>query len=150
MEPIRAPRGAALSCRGWVQEAALRMPLHPVDEPPILALRQPLEGERRAQGVSAQALETCAIVPVDPDPGVEGEAVEERAGPGVLEGVREAQAAVHFGGLECGEGVGLRPHLLVVSDEDLGSSPDNAARGPSAWQGSSSRTLGSPRAPWTL
>jgi urocanate hydratase len=31
MEPIRAPRGAALSCRGWVQEAALRMLMNNLD-----------------------------------------------------------------------------------------------------------------------
>jgi urocanate hydratase len=29
--PIRAPRGAALSCRGWVQEAALRMLMNNLD-----------------------------------------------------------------------------------------------------------------------
>jgi urocanate hydratase len=31
MEPIRAPRGRALSCRGWVQEAALRMLMNNLD-----------------------------------------------------------------------------------------------------------------------
>jgi urocanate hydratase len=31
METIRAPRGAALSCRGWVQEAALRMLMNNLD-----------------------------------------------------------------------------------------------------------------------
>jgi urocanate hydratase len=31
MEPIRAPRGTALSCRGWVQEAALRMLMNNLD-----------------------------------------------------------------------------------------------------------------------
>ena len=29
--PIRAPRGTALSCRGWVQEAALRMLMNNLD-----------------------------------------------------------------------------------------------------------------------
>ena len=31
MEDIRAPRGAARSCRGWVQEAALRMLMNNLD-----------------------------------------------------------------------------------------------------------------------
>src|SRR5512136_1655069 len=31
MEPIRAPRGAVLSCKGWVQEAALRMLMNNLD-----------------------------------------------------------------------------------------------------------------------
>jgi urocanate hydratase len=31
MEPIRAPRGQTLSCRGWVQEAALRMLMNNLD-----------------------------------------------------------------------------------------------------------------------
>jgi urocanate hydratase len=31
MEPVRAPRGAALSCKGWVQEAALRMLMNNLD-----------------------------------------------------------------------------------------------------------------------
>jgi urocanate hydratase len=31
MEPIRAPRGGTLSCRGWVQEAALRMLMNNLD-----------------------------------------------------------------------------------------------------------------------
>ncbi|ABC81281.1 urocanate hydratase [Anaeromyxobacter dehalogenans] len=31
MDPIRAPRGDALSCRGWVQEAALRMLMNNLD-----------------------------------------------------------------------------------------------------------------------
>jgi urocanate hydratase len=31
MEPIRAPRGPALSCRGWPQEAALRMLMNNLD-----------------------------------------------------------------------------------------------------------------------
>src|SRR5438552_6505418 len=30
-EPIRAPRGAALSCKGWPQEAALRMLMNNLD-----------------------------------------------------------------------------------------------------------------------
>src|SRR6478672_811476 len=31
MTPIRAPRGTTLSCRGWVQEAALRMLMNNLD-----------------------------------------------------------------------------------------------------------------------
>src|SRR5512138_827272 len=31
MEPVRAPRGAVLSCKGWVQEAALRMLMNNLD-----------------------------------------------------------------------------------------------------------------------
>jgi urocanate hydratase len=31
MEPIRAPRGTTLSCKGWVQEAALRMLMNNLD-----------------------------------------------------------------------------------------------------------------------
>jgi urocanate hydratase len=31
MDPIRAPRGRALSCKGWVQEAALRMLMNNLD-----------------------------------------------------------------------------------------------------------------------
>src|SRR6059036_1557055 len=30
-EPVRAPRGAALSCKGWAQEAALRMLMNNLD-----------------------------------------------------------------------------------------------------------------------
>src|SRR5262249_5475975 len=30
-EPIRAPRGSALSCKGWPQEAALRMLMNNLD-----------------------------------------------------------------------------------------------------------------------
>jgi len=30
-KPIRAPRGPALSCKGWQQEAALRMLINSVD-----------------------------------------------------------------------------------------------------------------------
>src|SRR5512134_1592625 len=30
-DPIRAPRGAALSCKGWHQEAALRMLMNNLD-----------------------------------------------------------------------------------------------------------------------
>ncbi len=48
--------------------------LHPVDEPAVLALREPLDGERWAQEVSAQSLETFAVVAVDPDARVEREA----------------------------------------------------------------------------
>ena len=31
MEPIRAPRGAELTCRGWIQEAAMRMLMNNLD-----------------------------------------------------------------------------------------------------------------------
>ena len=31
METVRAPRGIALSCKGWVQEAALRMLMNNLD-----------------------------------------------------------------------------------------------------------------------
>src|SRR5437773_4584768 len=31
VEPIRAPRGPAISCRGWPQEAALRMLMNNLD-----------------------------------------------------------------------------------------------------------------------
>src|SRR5438094_3963810 len=30
-EPVRAPRGAAISCKGWAQEAALRMLMNNLD-----------------------------------------------------------------------------------------------------------------------
>src|SRR5688572_5125879 len=30
-EPVRAPRGSTLSCKGWVQEAALRMLMNNLD-----------------------------------------------------------------------------------------------------------------------
>src|SRR3954470_17285622 len=30
-EPVRAPRGAILTCRGWAQEAALRMLMNNLD-----------------------------------------------------------------------------------------------------------------------
>src|SRR5438876_12306749 len=30
--PVRAPRGAALSCKGWQQEAAMRMLMNNLDE----------------------------------------------------------------------------------------------------------------------
>ena len=30
-EPVRAPRGTALSCKGWIQEAALRMLMNNLD-----------------------------------------------------------------------------------------------------------------------
>jgi hypothetical protein len=48
---------------------------------------------------------------VDPDPGVEREAVEGGGTPGVLEGVRETDPAVHLGGLEGGVGVLLEVGL---------------------------------------
>src|SRR5437763_16015194 len=31
VEPVRAPRGAAISCKGWPQEAALRMLMNNLD-----------------------------------------------------------------------------------------------------------------------
>jgi hypothetical protein len=39
-------------------------------------------------GVTAEALQALAVVPVDPDAGVEGEAVEEDAVARIPEGVR--------------------------------------------------------------
>ncbi len=30
-EPVRAPRGAQLSCQGWAQEAAMRMLMNNLD-----------------------------------------------------------------------------------------------------------------------
>ena len=31
-QPIRAPRGTAISCKGWQQEAAMRMLMNNLDE----------------------------------------------------------------------------------------------------------------------
>ena len=77
--------------------------LHAVDEPAVLPLREPLESERRPEHVASQPLSAFAIVLVDPDSGVEGEALEEGAAANVGERVRIPESPVHLGGLEHGQ-----------------------------------------------
>jgi hypothetical protein len=59
-----------------------------------------VEGERRADGVAAQALPALEVVGVDADAGVERETVEADAVAGALEGLWKTLAPVHLGGLE--------------------------------------------------
>lgn len=42
--PIRAPRGTALSCKGWPQEAALRMLMNRRDAPVTSRSVPPADG----------------------------------------------------------------------------------------------------------
>jgi len=61
---------------------------------------------------------------VDPDPGVEGEALEEGAAANVGERVRIPHPPLHFSGLEGGQRLVLG--LLVVGGEDPGRPPNDA------------------------
>jgi hypothetical protein len=61
---------------------------------------------------------------VDPDPGVEGEALEEGAAANVRERVGIPEPPIRLGGLERGQRVVLE--LLVVGGEDLDRPPDDA------------------------
>ncbi len=88
------------------QRSAART-LHPVDEPALLALREPLQRERRSQEVAAEPLAPVTIVAVDPDAGVQREAIEKGAVAAVAKLVGEPQPPVHLGGLEGGQGVSL-------------------------------------------
>jgi hypothetical protein len=84
----------------------------------------------RGEEQAAQALPALEVVGVDADAGVEREAVEADAMAGALEGFGEAQAPVYLGGLERGEGVGLRLDLVVEPDQQLGGPPDEAGQDP--------------------
>ncbi len=98
--------------------------LHAVDEPAVLPLREALESERRPEHVASQPLSAFAIVLVDPDPGVKGEALEEGAAADVGERVRIPEPPVHLGGLESGQCLVLG--LLLVGGENLGCPPNDA------------------------
>jgi hypothetical protein len=58
------------------EERASPRALHTVDEPSGLGARKALQGEGRPDGVPSQPLQALAIALVDPDPGMEREAVE--------------------------------------------------------------------------
>jgi hypothetical protein len=51
------------------EERAAPRPLHPVDEPAVLAAGEPVEGEGRPDRVTAEPLEPVPVVLVDPDAG---------------------------------------------------------------------------------
>ncbi len=109
-------------------------PLHPVEEPAIVAAGEAMQRERRPEKVTAEPRESVPIIGVDPDAGVEGEAIDEGAASDLLERLGIPQAAVHLGGLQGGEGVGLRLDVVVEADQDLScsasrSNGDRAARG---------------------
>jgi hypothetical protein len=99
--------------------------LHPVDEVAVLGGREPMQGERRSDRVAAEALQAMPVIGVDPDAGVEREAVEADAVARALEGVGEAEAPVQLGGLESCQGVGLRLRLVVEAGEHLRRPPDD-------------------------
>ncbi len=83
-----------------------------------------MQGEGRADRVAAEALQALPVVRMDPDAGVEREAVEADAVARALEWVGEAEAPVHLGGLERGQGVDLRLHLAVEAGEHRRRPPD--------------------------
>jgi hypothetical protein len=56
----------------------------------VLPGGEPIQGEGRADRIAAETLQALPVVPVDPDAGVEREAVEAAAVPRTLEGVGEA------------------------------------------------------------
>ncbi len=66
-------------------------PLHPVQQRPVVAAGEAVQRERRSQDVAAEPLAAIAIIGVDPHPGVEQEAGEEGAAPGLLERLGVAQ-----------------------------------------------------------
>jgi hypothetical protein len=76
--------------------------------------------------VAAEPLAAIAVVGVDPDPGVEREAVEDIAAPGLLERLGVAQPPLHVGGLQGGESVGLRVQIFIEPDDDLRRPPHDA------------------------
>ena len=92
-------------------------PFHPVQQPAVLAAGEAVQGERRAQDVAAEPLATVAIAGVDPDACVEREPVENGTALPSLERLGIAQASLHLGGLQRGEGVLLRRQVLVVPDQ---------------------------------
>jgi hypothetical protein len=73
-------------------------PLHPVEQRPVVAAGEAVQRQRRSQDVAAEPLAAIAVVGVDPDPGVEREAVENSAAPGLLEWLGVAQPPLHVGG----------------------------------------------------
>jgi hypothetical protein len=98
---------------------------HAVDEPAVLPLREPLESEGgRPEHVTGQPLSAFAIVLVDPDPGVEGEALKEGAAADVGERVGIPEAPVQLRGLERGQRIVLE--LFVVGSDGLGRPPGDA------------------------
>jgi len=105
---------------------AVPRPLHPVEQPAIVAAGEAVQRERRAQDVAAQALAPVPIVGVDPDARVQRKAVEKGATPGLLERLGVALAPLHLGGLQRGESVGLRVQIFIEADDDLRRPPDDA------------------------
>ena len=130
-KPVHARRGnqrrdasEQLSGREQKEERPGAGALHAVDEPAVLPLREALESERRPEHVASQPFSAFAIVLVDPDPGVKGEALEEGAAADVGERVRIPEPPVHLGGLESGQCLVLG--LLLVGGENLGCPPNDA------------------------
>ncbi len=86
------------------------------DNVPLRHLRRPFslaKSQCSANGgrtVPAEPLQALPVVRVDPDAGVEREAIEDDAMALALEGAGDAEAPVHLGGPERGQGVRL--HLV--------------------------------------
>jgi hypothetical protein len=105
-------REQLVGCEDEEERTAARA-LHPLDEVAVLGGREPMQGERQSDRVAAEALQSIPVVGVAPDAGAKREAVEADAVARALERVGEAEAPVHLGGLERGQGVGLRLRLVV-------------------------------------
>jgi hypothetical protein len=80
-----------------------------------------VQRKRRPDGVAAELLQPLAVVLVDPDAGMEREAVEVGRSPGVLERVGEAEPPVHLAGLQRGEGVLLGAGAVVALLQQAGA-----------------------------
>jgi len=61
------------------EQGAAARALHPVDEAAVLSSGEPMQGERWPNRTAAEALQALPVVGVDPDAGVEREAVEASA-----------------------------------------------------------------------
>ena len=83
-----------------------------------------MERERRSQEVAAEPFQTLAVPGVDADARVEGKAALEGAAACLLEGLRVPQPPVHLGGLQGGEGVGLRLEVVEADQELRGAHHD--------------------------
>jgi hypothetical protein len=88
----RCQAGKQFVWREHQQERPAARALHPVHQLSLLALREALQRQRRAQRIAAEPLPSLTIVLVDPDARVEREAVEGGAVPAVPEFVGEPLA----------------------------------------------------------